>query len=297
MGILKGVYPPAITIFDLNDQINYSDMERHTDYLIKNGVSGIAYLGTSGEFSVMTLEQKITLIKRMTAYVNHRVKVLIGIGDTCLENTKTMLSVAQDAGADAVLAIAPYFSIYAEENIKAYYREIDECAKIPVLIYNFPTLTGFDMSPALVKDLVITGKHILGIKDTVPEIEHLRLMLEIKKEKPEFSVFCAYESQAFEIIKEGADGLINATSNFAPQYSVKLINSSLKGNEKEMKLCYEKMCTAAQVYQYSTPLLLAVKEAVYQQVLGHEGKEILPGLSLDDAKKNKIHEILNKLTI
>ncbi|WP_024296112.1 dihydrodipicolinate synthase family protein [Lacrimispora indolis] len=295
MGSLAGVNPPSITIFNEIGQVNYEAMKRHTDFMIEQGVNGIAYLGTSGEFGVMTVEQKIELIQVMTAYVNHRVNVLVGVGDTCLEYTQKMIVAAQEAGADAVLAVAPYFSIYAEDNIEVYYRELAKISQLPVIVYNFPDLTGFDMSPELVKKLALSCPNIIGIKDTVPEMAHLKAMVEIKKDKPEFMVFCAYETQAYEMMKEGIDGFINATSNFVPQYTVGLYRESLENNEEKMQEYFKKMCVASEVYQYSLPLLLAVKEAVYQKVLHQSGAEKLPGLSLNQKDKENIQELLKKL--
>jgi len=295
MGSLTGVYPPAITIFNEMGQVNYEAMKRHTDFMIEQGVSGIAYLGTSGEFGVMTVEQKIELIQIMTAYVNHRVNVLIGVGDTCLEYTQKMMEAAQDAGADAVLAVAPYFSIYAEENVEAYYKEVSKCSRLPVIVYNFPDLTGFDMNPKLVRKLALSCPNIIGIKDTVPETEHLKNMLEIKKDKPEFRVYCAYETQAYEMMREGVDGFINATSNFAPRYTVGLYSEFQNNNEEKLQEYFKKMCLASEVYQYSVPLLLAVKEAVYQKVLHYDGMEKLPGMALSRKDKEKVQELLKKL--
>lgn len=295
MGSLAGVNPPAITIFNEAGQVDFDAMKRHADFMIEQGVDGIAYLGTSGEFGVMTLDQKAELIRVMTAYVDHRVNVLIGVGDTCLDYTTALAEAAKEAGADAVLAVAPYFSVYAQENIEAYYMELARRSALPIVIYNFPALTGFDMNPALVRKLALSCPAIMGIKDTVPETEHLLAMVEIKEERPEFLVYCAYETQALEMIKAGVDGFINATGNFAPEFTVGLYRAARKKDEEEMRACFEKMCRAGEVYRYSEPLFLAVKEAVYQTVLHRPGTEKLPGLSLSRENKEKIQELLRKL--
>ena len=295
MGSLTGVNPPAVTIFNEMGQVNYDAMRCHADYMIGQGVNGIAYLGTSGEFGVMDMEQKLELIRVMTAYVNHRVNVLIGVGDTCMENTLKMMEAAYEAGADAVLSVVPYFSIYAEENVEAYYRELAGRSKLPVIVYNFPALTGFDMNPALMRRLALSCPNIAGIKDTVPETGHLKAMLEIKEDKPEFKVFCAYETQALEMADAGVDGFINATGNFAPQYTVGLYSEAHGGSVEKMKAHYEKMCMASEVYKYSVPLLLAVKEAVYQHVLHYSGTEKLPGMPLSGKKKEQIQALLKIL--
>ncbi|WP_270815514.1 dihydrodipicolinate synthase family protein [Hungatella effluvii] len=295
MGSLTGVNPPAVTVFNKMGLVDYDAMKQHADFMIEQGVSGIAYLGTSGEFGVMTLEQKTELIRVMTPYINHRVNVMAGVGDTCLDNTCRLMETAEEAGADAVLAVAPYFSVYAEENIEAYYRELSRYSKLPIIIYNFPALTGFDMTPDLVTKLAMECPNIMGIKDTVPETEHLLAMMEIKKKKPGFMVYCAYETQALELVQAGVDGFVNATSNFAPRFTVGLFQAALVQDEEEMQKNFNNMCRASEVYQYAEPLLLAVKEAVYQKVLHRNGTEKLPGLSLSTENKLKIHEILKTI--
>ncbi len=176
---LQGLNPPVVTIFHKNGEINYEAMFRHADYLIEHGVHGLAYLGTSGEFSVITQKQKKELIRRMTKYVGDRTQVLMGIGDTCLENTLELAGCAEEAGADGLLAVIPYFSVYAEKNVEAYYHALAQAVSLPLILYNFPALTGFDLTPGLVERLALSEPNILGIKDTVPDEEHLRDMIKI----------------------------------------------------------------------------------------------------------------------
>lgn len=292
---LSGLIPPAVTIFDEKGLVDYDAMKKHADYMIEKGVDGISYLGTSGEFSVMTQEQKKELIRTMVPYISERVQAVAGIGDTCLDNTLELAKEAEAAGAAGVLAIIPYFSIYGEENVEAYYGRLAEEVKLPILIYNFPALTGFDVNPKQMERLSKRYPNIAGVKDTVPEASHLKAMLKIKESKPEFSVFCAYETQALELMGAGVDGFINATANFVPEYTAGLLKAGKEGNRTELEAAFEKMQQAAQVYQYGTPLLLAVKEAVYQKVLGKRGTEKLPGLPLKEEYQNKIKEILENL--
>lgn len=293
---LTGLIPPVVTIFDKEGHGNWEAMKAHADYMIRGGVDGLAYLGTSGEFSVMTQEAKKELIRNMVPYVKDRVQAVVGIGDTCLENTLELAEEAERAGAAGLLAVTPYFSVYGEENVETYFGYLAEHVHLPLLIYNFPALTGFDMNPSLVRRLAEKYPLIMGVKDTVPETEHLKEMLKIKEIKPEFSVFCAYETQALEMIGEGVDGFVNATANFAPQFTAHLLKAVSTGKRSEMERAAENMCRAAQVYEYGMPLLLAVKEAVYQ-IMGIRGTEKLPGLPLKEEYRETIKSILESLQL
>lgn len=69
----------------------------------------------------MTVEEKKNFINEMIKYVNGRVNVIVGVGDTCLENTMDLLKFVEQAGADGVLLINPYFSVYSTDMVEAYF--------------------------------------------------------------------------------------------------------------------------------------------------------------------------------
>ena len=293
---LAGVNPPVVTIFDKDGKIDYEANKKQADFLIKNGVHGLAYLGTSGEFSLLTLEEKKQFIKEMANYVDHRANVIMGAGDTCLSAVKELIRAGEEAQVDGFLIINPYFSVYSEEKVEAYYDEVAKITKLPIIIYNFPGLTGFDFKPALVARLVKKHGNIVGIKETVPDTEHIRAMLKVKEIAPYFNVYAAYECHAMTVLPLGADGFIGATVNFAPEFTVKAFNAYKEGNIEEAAKYSLKMNEAMDIYNCSNPLYLACKEAVYQRVLGgDEHAERLPAMPLTKEAKQQVAEILKRL--
>ena len=129
---LCGVNPPVITIFDEHHKVDIEASKRQADFLISKGVDGLAYLGTSGEFSIMTVEEKKNFINEMIKYVNGRVNVIVGVGDTCLENTMDLLKFVEQAGADGVLLINPYFSVYSTDMVEAYFGYVASHTSLPI---------------------------------------------------------------------------------------------------------------------------------------------------------------------
>ena len=91
---LCGVNPPVITIFDEHHKVDIESSKRQADFLISKGVDGLAYLGTSGEFSIMTVEEKKNFINEMIKYVNGRVNVIVGVDrkSTRLNSSHTDIS-------------------------------------------------------------------------------------------------------------------------------------------------------------------------------------------------------------
>lgn len=293
---LAGVNPPVITIFDKDGKLDMPANYKLADFLIEKGVNGLAYLGTSGEFSLLTMDEKKQFIRDMTKYVNHRVNVIIGAGDTCLQNVLEIVKVAEEAGADGFLMVNPYFNVYAEPMVEAYYDKVAEETKLPIILYNFPGLTGFCMNTDFVKRLVAKHENIVGIKETTPDMEHLRDMLKVKEIRPDFRIFVAFENQAAVMLPLGTDGFIGATVNFAPEFTVGAYQAAKAGDMAKMVDYTVKMNLAMDVYNCSAPLFLACKEAVYQRVLGDDNHaERLPALSLNKETKIKIAKILENL--
>jgi len=292
---LSGVNPPVITIFDENGKIDWDANKKQADFLIEKGVDGLSYLGTSGEFGVLMLEEKKQFICEMTAYVNHRAHVIVGVGDTCLANVRELMLTAEQAGVDGVLLVNPYFSIYSEDMVEAYYDAAAAATGLPIIIYNFPDLTGFDFHTELVRRMAMKHKNIVGVKETVVDSEHIRSMLTVKESKPGFMVFAAYENHAMTVLPLGIDGFINATVNFAPEFTVNTWRSFRKGDMAAAVESSKKMTEAMEIYRFSQPLFLACKEAAYQRIVGGTHAERLPALSLSDRTKRAIGEQLSKL--
>ncbi|MCI2105818.1 MAG: dihydrodipicolinate synthase family protein [Intestinimonas sp.] len=292
---LSGVNPPVITIFDENGKLDWEANKKQADFLMEKGVDGLSYLGTSGEFSALALEERKQFIREMTAYVNHRVHVIVGVGDTCFANVKELMATAEEAGVDGVLLVNPYFSVYAEEMVEAYYDAAAAVTSLPIIIYNFPDLTGFDFHTELVRRLALKHENIVGIKETVADPEHIRNMLTIKESKPGFLVFAAYENHAMTVLPLGINGFINATVNFAPEFTVNTWRSFQRGDMAAAVENSRKMTEAMEIYRYSSPLFLACKEAAYQRIVGGTHAERLPALPLSSQTKAAIGEQLSKL--
>ena len=294
--VFHGVIPPVVTVFDKNGRLDIKGNCMQADFLIGHGVDGLAYLGTTGEFGALTLEEKCDFLWQMTEYVSGRVKVLAGVSDTCLENVLFLIRHCERIGVNGILLLPPYFSVYSSEMLAAYFSYIASSTELPVILYNFPALTGFDMEAGWVKELALKHQNIAGIKETVTDVLHIREMLKIKKERPDFAVFAAYDDQFLDVIREPCvDGFIHASGNFAPEPAAVLCQAAQNGNEDLMRSAFRRVLTGMKVYSLSQPLFLAVKEAVYQRVLGYEGGERLPALPLSAKQKKEVKTILSEL--
>ena len=294
---LRGVYPPAVTFFDEKGNPDTEAAKKHADFLISAGVDGILFFGTSGEFFALTLQEKKDYLKSMIRHVDGRVNVLAGVGDTSIVNTVDLLYFAEQAGADGVLVVNPYYCVYEEAMVEAYYSEVAGSTRLPIIIYNFPALTGYNFSPALVERLVMKHPNIVGIKETIGDAAHVQKMIDIRKVREDFIVYCAFENQAIGALLAGARGFINGSANFVPEYTVGAWRAFCDGDFVLAAEYHKKMTACMDFYTYATPLYLSLKQAVYNRVLGRNCGERLPALPLPEATRRTVYEAMKRMEL
>lgn len=267
----KGIIVPVVTLFDGSGEIDWKANEKLTDWLIARGVHGLLYMGSTGEFSSLTLEERKLFAEKMTAYIDGRVQVLIGTGTSSLKDTVDLSKHAESIKADGILVVNPFYWKFTEDQLYLYYTTIADAVSLPIMLYNIPQVTGQSLSADLVHRLAVSRKNIVGIKDTIADFGHIRkLIYRMKKERPEFAVFAAFDEHLLPALELGASGSINASSGFAPELSVSLYEAYRGGDYETALAKHRKIAELMPIYEYSDPLFLAIKEAVHQRVLHYE---------------------------
>jgi 4-hydroxy-tetrahydrodipicolinate synthase len=215
--MFAGSYPPIVTHFNADASVDTQANHRHIDFLINQGVHGIFALGTTGEFMHLTLSEREELAQDTIQHVDGRVPVIVGTGSTSTFQTVRLSRHAASAGASAVAIITPYYLQLSDREIIAHYSAVANAVDIPVLIYNFPALTGTNVSTEVVCELVAENPNIAGVKDSVGSIDLLwERIARVKAIKPDFAVLTGSDNYLFPLLAMGGDGAVPATANFAP---------------------------------------------------------------------------------
>lgn len=259
----EGIIPPVSTIFDSNGKLNQKDMKLLIDFLINEGVNGLFFLGTGGEFSQMSVEERKEVAEFVVGYVNNRVPVLIGTGSPSTREAISLSEHAQSIGASGIVVINPYYWTLSEENLFKHYSEIAESVELPILLYNFPTLTGQDLHPDFVLRLVNQHPNVVGIKETIDSIGHIReMIMKVKGAHPHFSVLCGFDDHLLNTLQLGGDGTISASGNFAPQLSVGIYKAFNNGDFAKAIELQKQVAYLPLLYKIDTPFVSVVKEAL-----------------------------------
>lgn len=260
---LRGVIPPVPTILNEDGSFDPHGMGVLIDRLLESDVNGFLFLGSAGEFAQLSIAVRKTVAEFCVARVAGRRPVIIGTASCATDEVIELSHHATEIGADAVMVVNPFYSVLTQERIYMHYRRIAEAVRLPVLLYNFPALTGQDLSIDLVLRLAQDCPNIVGIKDTVDCMSHIRrLILEVKGARPDFLVFCGFDEYMLDTLLLGGDGVIPATSNFAPEITCGIYKAFQQGDLATVQRLLLRLAKLSKIYSTDTPFAGLIKEAI-----------------------------------
>ena len=230
---LRGIIPPMLTPLASIDNLDYAGLEALIEHILAAGVHGLFILGTTGEGPALGYPLRRDLIKCVCQHVGARVPVLVGITDTAYVESLRLAEFAAHSGASAVVAAPPYyFQIKQTELLRLIEGWARECA-LPVYLYNQPALTKMNFDPQTVA-LASEIPNVYGIKDSSGEISYIKQVLELVRNKPEFSVLAGPEHLLAEALMSGAHGGVPGGANLFPRLLTRLYQHFLDAAYDEM---------------------------------------------------------------
>jgi dihydrodipicolinate synthase/N-acetylneuraminate lyase len=215
---LSGIIVPIPTLFDDRGRVDDEANARHIDWLITHGVHGIFALGTTGEFTSLSADERRTVAALAVRAARGRVPVLIGCSSPWTDEAIAYARHAEEVGATGAVAVLPYYWIPSERSVHEHYRLLAEGTGLPIYIYNFPALTGRSISPSLVARLAADHPSIAGLKDTIDSVAHIQETIAlVKPVRPDFSVFAGMDYHLLNTLLLGGNGGVPGTANFTPE--------------------------------------------------------------------------------
>lgn len=231
MAKFKGIIPPVVTVFDSEQNIDIDRTMAFIDHLIDRGVHSIFVAGSTGEYTLMTNNQRKELIKEAVSVTKDRVPLLAGTG---ANDTKTAIALSQYAekvGADAVTVALPHYPKPSQLGLYNHYKEIGHNVSIPVLAYNWPGQhAGMNIDAEIVNRLA-QEELIAGIKDASDLQWGIGHLAEIKRlTGDKLSIFTGFANQLLPALSLGADGSVCTVGNIIPGKVVDIYESFINGN-------------------------------------------------------------------
>ena len=286
---------PAVTAFDHEGHVDMEANKRIYQWLIEGGMDGILILGSIGEFFAIPMEEKKRMIQEALDYVDHRVTVYVGTGGTVFEECVELSRFALDRGADGVMVISPYYFNLPDSSILNFYDTLAGQLDGPVLLYNFPARTGYDLTPEVVLELARRRKNIVGIKDTVDVMGHTRELIQtVKREYPEFLVYSGFDEFFSHNVISGGNGCIAGLSNFAPETASRLAQAARKEDFRLLREYQVKIDRLMAVYAVAEQFVPIIKKAMVLRGIGMTGTCARPMLEASEEETEKLLNLLKK---
>lgn len=213
-GFFNGTATAMITPFFYGGGVNFDAFGRMIEYQIEGGTDALVILGTTGEPSTMTDDEKVAVMKFAVEKNAGRVKLIFGAGSNCTAEAVAAAKRAESLGADGLLCVTPYYNKCTQKGIVAYYQAICGAVKIPVIAYNVPARTGVNILPPAAEE-ISKIPNMAGIKEACGNME--QICETMRRVRPYCDVYSGDDNLNLPILAIGGAGLISVASNIAPK--------------------------------------------------------------------------------
>ncbi len=289
-------YTPVVTAFDRDRELDIRGNINVYEHLIRGGMDGIVVMGSTGEFFAMTDRQKKDLIDLAGRTAKGRTRVMIGVSCLRVDETVELGNYAIAAGADAVMAISPYYFALTDESVEYFYDRVADGIRGDIYLYNFPDRTVHDLSPEVTLRLLRKHPNIIGQKDTVAGMEHTkRLIRAVGGEFPEFEILSGYEENTVHNVLSGGSGCIGGLSNLYPELFSGLVEAVNAGDMERSSLLQKKADALSGLYEIGKPFVPVLKKAMILHGIEMEEYCTEPLLPADEAQTEKLLALMRKV--
>lgn len=234
-GKIQGIFCPNMVPFDENGSINENELRRLIDYLIERGITGLYPNGSTGEFVRLDYAERRRVIEIAIERANKAgrdVPVLAGAYEAHIDLTVDTMNYYADLGCRAGAIIAPYYYKMSQDSVRAYFEELADRTRLPVVMYNIPQFANEISIPTIVA--LCKHPNIVGIKDSQRDLpRYMNTMHKVRPLRPDFSFLIGCEEILLPSLLMGGDGGTIATSGVVPEMIMKLYNLAREGKLPE----------------------------------------------------------------
>lgn len=255
---LAGVVSALATPFTPEDDLDQARLRQLVDRTIDAGVAGVVAGGSTGEFAAMTPAERRILVETVVDQTAGRVPVVAQTGAMTTREAIELSRHAEQAGADVLMVVAPYYEALTVEETLRYLRIVADSVQVPVMLYNLPVATGVNLTPDLVRRLATEVENIDYVKDTTGDLGQLAAL--IHHHGDVISAFMGWDSLCLAALVEGAAGVVAGTANVIPHELVELHRLVAAGDLTQARSVWDRIFPLVDA-MLAVPFIPAVKAA------------------------------------
>lgn len=230
MALFRGAGVALVTPFHADGSVNYEKLAELVEEQIAGGTDAIIACGTTGEAATMSEEEHMDVIRFIIKAVNHRIPVIAGTGSNCTATAIDLSKQAEEAGAEGVLLVTPYYNKATQGGLIQHYEAVAGAISLPCILYNVPSRTGVTIQPETMAYLYQHVENIVGVKDATGNISMITKLMSLVDEN--FLLYSGDDDQIVPLLSVGASGVISVLSNVAPHETHEICQKWFDGDIK-----------------------------------------------------------------
>lgn len=280
-GRFGSVLCAMVTPFDPDGQVDLKGAGRLAKHLVSNGNEGLVITGTTGESPTLKDAEKIALWRQVRFSFDGPFVAGTSTSDT--EHSVNLTAEAVNVGADAILAVTPYYSRPSQEGIKHHMRLVAKAARgRPVLLYDIPSRTGRQLSVETMLELAAEGT-VAGVKDATGKIARAaELIAAAEVAGYEFEVYSGNDADTLPLLAVGARGVISVESHWAGHELAELCRLYFEGKVDEARAMNARLL-ASHRFQSSDEAPNPVPTKAMLRVMGLDAGGLRPPMGPEPA--------------
>lgn len=232
------VLTAMVTPFDSEGNVDLETARKLSKYLLDHGSDGIVVVGTTGESPTLKDEEKFALIAAIASECGDRGTVVAGSSTYDTEHSVELSRAAARAGADALMAVTPYYNKPSQAGIAAHFKAIAESTDLPVILYNIPGRTGLLIELDTIVELS-QHPNIVGIKDATGDLAMTSRV--VAETSEDFIVYSGDDILTLPMLAVGASGVISVASHVAGERISKMIDHFSVGHVDEARKLHQEL--------------------------------------------------------
>ncbi len=258
---LSGLLPALLTPLHEDGAVDHDALAALTSDLLARGIDGLVPLGSTGEFTEFTAGERADIVRTVVSAASGRVPVLAGVSGLSTADTARHAAHAGAAGADAVLVLPPLYWKGPDDRVLRHFSAVADSAGTPVVVYDFPALTGQPLSPDLLATLAAAEPRVIGAKLTVRDLTTVVSAIDATRaRRAEFAVVTGFEDLIPGAMAAGAAGAISGMANVVPDEIISLM-AAVRARGPEVGETYRAVIESFSVYGLSVPAIPGLKAA------------------------------------
>ena len=233
----KGCGTALVTPFNREKQVDWRTLENLVSRQIENGIDFLVPCGTTGEAATLETREYRQVIQTCATMAKGRIPVVAGAGSNSTAHAIELGRIAVEAGAQAILSVAPYYNKPTQEGLYQHFSEIAKASSVPIIIYNVPGRTGSNIQAET--QLRLAG--VPGIVAVKEASGNLSQIMDVLQRRPQgFQVLSGDDSLALVVMALGGDGLISVASNEISAEMTELVRHARQGQIAEARAIHFK---------------------------------------------------------